>query len=78
MCVVPVQMHEPNMKVLSLTMLSGEPHKEITYNGYHLKNYRLYWLNNSCAYTMGHHVHICAGYEVSMIKAVARRTVHRQ
>ena len=30
-CVAPVQMHsQPNMKDLSLTMLSGEPHKEIT------------------------------------------------
>ena len=28
----------PNMKVLSLIMLTGEPNKEIYQNGHHLKN----------------------------------------
>ena len=59
------------MKALSLILLSVEGHKEklLTF-----KKYRLYWLNNSCTYTRG----ICANYEVSVIKPVARSTVHRQ
>ena len=64
------------MKALSLTMLSGEPHKEICQNGCHLKNTHCINLIIH-VHILGAYVHICARYEVSMVKPVARMTVHR-
>ena len=41
-----------------------------------IKKYRLYSLIH--VHILGAYVHICAKYEVSVIKPVDRRTVHRR
>ena len=58
-------------------MLSGVPHKDISQNGCYLKitgciDLIIY------VHVLGAYVHIYSRYEFSMIKPVARMTLHRQ
>ena len=64
------------MKALDLTILSEEPHKEICQNGCHLKNTHCINLIIH-VHILGIYLYISARYKVSMVKPVARMTIHR-
>ena len=64
------------MKAPSHTMLAGGANKGKKQNGCHIKS--ICYMNKIFdVHIQGAYVHMCARYEVFLIKPVARRTVHR-